>query len=454
MLNNQKRSSFKAGMYLLETLTSGMYNDPLSIYREYIQNAVDSIDMGKSHGKRKMTTINIDLNPQTRSISIRDNGIGIPAGEAERILSSIGSSNKQESGNYLLRGFRGIGRLGGIAFSDKAIFRTKAEGENIESIQEWDCKKLRKLLETKKYKLTLKDLFGKITHFSQTNGLPSKDSYFEVILNGVSSFRNHIFDIAKIRNYIGQVAPVPFDYEHFSFGKHIDEYLAGHLSTFGVYNIYLNGKPIFKPYSNTVKTASKRGGTDCIKNVHFVEIRINNENPIAYGWYGERQELLGSIRKGEIYSGIRVRVGNILLGDAHLLDRCFREERFNSYTIGEIHVDTSQLVPNSRRDDFVDNETKTAFYNYVEKNIGIPISKNIRLRSRLSSEDLNYQPRVNIEARNDMGRVHDDLRSHVFTVSKNNSNYNHSQCDEIINIISMHCINCPKLSSILKRSRG
>lgn len=41
----RKKSSFKAGMYLLETLTAGMYNEPLSIYREYIQNAVDSIDL-------------------------------------------------------------------------------------------------------------------------------------------------------------------------------------------------------------------------------------------------------------------------------------------------------------------------------------------------------------------------------------------------------------------------
>ena len=41
----KKKTPFKAGMYLLETLTSGMYNEPLTIYREYIQNAVDSIDI-------------------------------------------------------------------------------------------------------------------------------------------------------------------------------------------------------------------------------------------------------------------------------------------------------------------------------------------------------------------------------------------------------------------------
>ena len=32
------------GKYTLESLTNGMYASPLDMYREYIQNAVDSFD--------------------------------------------------------------------------------------------------------------------------------------------------------------------------------------------------------------------------------------------------------------------------------------------------------------------------------------------------------------------------------------------------------------------------
>ena len=46
-MENKYSSNFKTGMYLFETLTAGMYNEPLSIYREYIQNSVDSIDLLK-----------------------------------------------------------------------------------------------------------------------------------------------------------------------------------------------------------------------------------------------------------------------------------------------------------------------------------------------------------------------------------------------------------------------
>jgi molecular chaperone HtpG len=71
---------------------------------------------------------------------------------------------------------------------------------------------------------------------------------------------------------------------------------------------------------------------------------------------------------------IILRVGNILVGDASLLDSCFPQARFNGYTVGEIHVTTRDLVPNGRRDDFQDSEMKTDFLLGVEK-IAYPIEK-------------------------------------------------------------------------------
>jgi hypothetical protein len=129
-----------------------------------------------------------------------------------------------------------------------------------------------------------------------------------------------------------------------------------------------------------------KGGFDHIEKIELFQIENETSKPIAYGWYGQRRELLGSILRGEYSSGIRVRAGNILIGDAHLLGRCFKESRFNSYVIGEIHVDSDDLIPNSRRDDFVDNKIKGTFYNEIERLVGLPISKQIRLRSRLKSE--------------------------------------------------------------------
>jgi molecular chaperone HtpG len=363
---------------------------------------------------------------------------------AEEILSSIGSSNKH---NRTLRGFRGIGRLGGIAFSEKAIFKTKVSGENIESIQVWDCNALRNLINSKNNSLTFKELFDLITHFSQKNGQPIRSSYFEVTLEGVSSFRNHVFDIERIRSYLSQVVPLPFNHDNFSFGQEIDSYLKEYLSHYRAYDIFLNGEKMFKPYQNIIKTSIKKGN-DFMDGIEYFKLKLGNRDILAYGWYGKRRNLLGAIKRGEEYSGIRVRIGNIVLGDAHLLDRCFREDRFNGYMVGEIHIDSPGLIPNSRRDDFIDSETKTMFYNAFEKEIGLPISKEIRYHSRIRSQSVSSldnkysEPELEeYKQSNDSSLISNDQSSHNSSITG-------------LNKIKALCRGCPKLPRILSGISG
>ena len=440
-----KKPSFKAGIYLLENLTSGMYADPFAILREYIQNGVDSIDLSAEKGPVDQLEIKIELNPGERRILIRDNGQGVPDAFAQDVLSSIGSSNKTAPN---LRGFRGIGRLGGIAFSDKAVFKTKARGENVESVQEWDCKYLRKLLaETENRKLTINQVLQKITTFSKNKCNSSSESYFEVTLYNVSCFRNYIFDITRVKRYLSQVAPVPFDSNQFSYGQAIDEYLEQNLKHYRKYNIILNGERIFKPYKDKIKIT--KGGFDRLTGIKFVDLRDEKGKLMACGWLGEREELLGSIIKGDDSSGIRVRVGNIMIGDDHLLDSCFREPRFNSYALGEIHIECDGLIPNSRRDDFVDNISKNMFYNAVEKQIGLPISKEIRLRSRIKSES-----RITMTPAKKEEKITDKPPMPILEAEPNiqasSPQESKKQSDNIFSEIMRICKDCPKLTEIIR----
>jgi hypothetical protein len=185
----------------------------------------------------------------------------------------------------------------------------------------------------------------------------------------------------------------------------------------------------------------KKGGADIIENVRFFKIKGKNEEPLAYGWYGCRKDLLGSIKRGEGYCGIRVRVGNILIGDAHLLDRCFREDRFNSYTIGEIHVDSPNLIPNSRRDDFIDNETKTLFYNAIEKEVGLPISKEIRFISRAKAETINPEKCPNLQEDINYNGDSENVKRKL-NPSKT------LQQQDILTKIKLICGDCPQCHSI------
>lgn len=438
-----QQTTFKAGMYLLETLTSGMYNDPLSIYREYIQNAVDSIDSASDKRGKK---VQITLVPNEKKIVIYDNGPGIKASKAEEILSGIGISHKAGKG---YRGFRGIGRLGGIAFSDKVIFRTKAKGEKVESIQVWDCRKLRKFISSpQNSSLSIQDLFLSSTTFTLSKSSEINKSFFEVTLDKVTSFRNYIFDLKKVREYISQVAPVNFDETNFSHSFQINKFLKTKISDYRYYQISLNDKQIFKPYSDRVKVS--KGGFDNLIDIKNFSIMINGK-PSAYGWHGIRKNFVGSITKGECLSGVRVRSGNILIGDPNLLNKCFRESRFNSYIVGEIHVVSPELVPNSRRDDFIDNEAKNKFYNEVEKIIGLPISRAIRMNSRNYSsgktpQNIVNKDQINSTANNEKLILHETIYQQLeYNLYKNNRKID-------IRDAFKNCVNCKYLQEILKEN--
>ena len=88
---------FVVGKYTLESLTNGMYSSPLDLYREYIQNAVDSIDDAVRNGlvDKKNSRIDISVNTEIASISIKDNGCGISPKRLETIFSGYTTSDEE-----------------------------------------------------------------------------------------------------------------------------------------------------------------------------------------------------------------------------------------------------------------------------------------------------------------------------------------------------------------------
>ena len=61
------------GPSILGLVTSGIYDDPLAIYREYIQNAVD--ELSRQNGAEGEVKITIE--PRQKRVSICDNGLGL-----------------------------------------------------------------------------------------------------------------------------------------------------------------------------------------------------------------------------------------------------------------------------------------------------------------------------------------------------------------------------------------
>lgn len=370
------------GKYILDSLSIGMYNHPLMMIREYIQNSVDAIDevSGQNRDREYNGKVDIQVDWRSKSIYIKDNGAGVPADMAYGTLQDIGKSLKNARQN---RGFRGIGRLGGLGYCDRLEFKTKAAGERLYSVSSWDCIKLRALIAEDDSRIDIFGALKEVTTFSQdTYDGSKKDHFFEVEMGNVRSPRDILINVPEIKAYLAQVAPVPFNGIGFSFAGSIDAELRNMIPKYETYEISVNGDQVYKPYINDIYISDKH--KDIIKGIEFIELR-NDEQLFAYAWLANT-ELLGVIRTNMMIDCLRVRSGNIMIGDKLLLSDFFRERRFNNYLVGEIHVVDNNLVPNSRRDDFEDNAAKEKLLTSFVKTIGLPYSSLIRKRSAERAE--------------------------------------------------------------------
>lgn len=345
------------GKYTLESLTTGMYKDPFILYREYIQNCTDSIDeatqkgiLGKNEG-----CIKIIVNDKDREIIIEDNGMGIENSKAYKILTDIGNSKKKSSTH---KGFRGIGRLGGLSYCEKLVFETSFYNEDTKTIIEFDSNLLKEILMPGKYEdYTMIDVIKNITSESIEKEEKNKH-YFRVILKGVSN-RYKLLDFERVENYLSQVAPIPFN-KKFALGNKINSELENLNLENNEYNILLGIEKnemnqIFKPYNTKFYADINKKIEDTIEDAKFkVIIDDYKKKIIAFVWYGE-SNLFGTIVDEKI-KGLRVRKSGILIGDRFLLNDIFKEERFNGWIQGEVLVYDDKIIPNARRDDFEKND--------------------------------------------------------------------------------------------------
>lgn len=370
------------GKFTLESLTTGMYSDARIVYREYIQNAVDSLEEAIGKGIIESSSMRIDIvvDEQKQSISIRDNGTGIPKKEAERTLLSVGDSQKRSSKN---RGFRGIGRLGGMSYCDTLVFSTSFDGEDIATIVAFDCKKLRELLiPDAEDKHDLATVLSSITSIQRVKENPSKH-YFLVEMQGVDPLSG-LLDLDDITDYISQVAPLPYRTRLFSRVNDIHNFTAENNYTIEEFPIFIGPsvedmEPLYKPNRNRFHSDRNKMKPDEILDVVYFKAETENKL-LAIGWYAVGN-WYGMISESNI-AGLRVRKGNILIGDSHTMNPIFKEPRFNGWVQGEVFVVFDGLIPNARRDDFERNEAYFDLINTLSDSIGNAISSQIREASK------------------------------------------------------------------------
>lgn len=326
---------------ILRLLTAGMYDNPLVIYREYLQNAADAFaSRGDGSG-----TVKITIDPLKSQVTIIDDGTGLSPTDAVRRLVHIGNSIKVAG---IDRGLRGIGRLSALAFAETVHFTTRRHSLEPVTRVSWSGRALREL------KVADADVETVIEACTTVQSVPGDhwpDRFFQVTIDRVTRHAaSTILNQDSVRSYIGEVCPVRFS-PSFPLASEIREFLTAHTEYF-VLDAWLDGDhaPIVRPFGQAIPLTD--GHSAVFERLETRVIpQLDEDRPAALLWLAHTP-YVGSISRRLAIRGLRARAGNIQIGSDDIFEHLFLETRFNGWCVGEVHIVDSRIVPNGRRDYF------------------------------------------------------------------------------------------------------
>ncbi len=360
---------------ILDLITYSQYTDPFSIYREYLQNAADSIAVST---QADSGVVDITLLPAEKRISIRDNGSGLSYEQARNELIPIAKSTKWGKG---FRGFRGIGRLSGLAFGNAVTFLTRSQGSLPVTKIVWDGIQLRYGIQNK---LSLKETILRSVIIETVDGEDYPEHFFEVQISGIARFAaGKILNRDAVREYIGEVCPVPFK-QNFPYSLRAS-LLGQDIQRSFTLNAYISGEEKSITRLHGEKLHLSGGKMD--EYTEFEEIKVpslKDGDLAAVGWV-VHSSYSGAIPKESGVRSIRARVGNIQIGDETVFDHLFSESRFNRWCVAEFHIFDQNIVPNGRRDYFEPNPHLRNLENHLSI-LCRKIEKNCRNASKLRNQ--------------------------------------------------------------------
>ena len=367
------------GSSILGLVTAGMYDNPLAIYREYIQNAVDALARSRTNGAGK---IEVTLDPQERTARIRDNGPGLTYEQSKKELLPIGRSSKSLGTD---RGFRGIGRLSGLAFASTVTFRTRCRATDPVTRVVWTG------IGSQRRQQWPERAEDALQHCVMVDTEPSEtypEHFFEAEVSGISRHAaGTLLNEDAVRSYIGEVCPVPMS-STFPYAKKVaDLFNYDHPLTSQVVTVNDNPQPVQRQHGESIKFNDNR--TDCFTDLEPFRIpRWENAGDAAIAWVAH-SSYTGAIPKAGAVRGIRARLGNIQIGSESVFDHLFHEDRFNRWCVGEVHIIDPQITPNARRDYFEPGPHLRNLENHL-----VPFFRSLSNRCRNSSASRNKEKKL------------------------------------------------------------
>lgn len=376
------------GKDLLGQLMFSLYPDAETIYREYLQNACDSINEAAELGiiEKKDGHVSVNIDKLQNTITIEDNGTGIKTDEAEMTLKYIAHSKKRKES---AAGFYGIGRLVGGGYCKQLSFLTSAQGENVASEMIFDMDQIHKILEDDEDNSSASDVIHKVTTFR--NDIPEEPQkhYFKVVLKDIlPDYHDILLDEDKINAYLVQVAPTPYEASFFNNlikpnitkddKKYLNYYNQLNAVKVSINNIVGLEKPYETKFKGTEHEYTDDDGSPQkdnapINEIRFFSITDPQLGDLAWGWYaytpaGTQIKAIDPYTQENVLTrSIRLRCHNIQVGDENVLNKYFKQARSHVYFNGEVFIINQDIKPTTDRSDIAPTSVTKKFQSELEK---------------------------------------------------------------------------------------
>lgn len=363
MDKSMEKHQTKIGKNLIEILMYSMYDDAKVVLREYVQNAYDAINEAVEQGileSSKCGSVNIILDSKYRSVRINDNGTGIVKKFAAKKLLDIADSfkdGKNTAGHY------GIGRLTGLQFCERLIFKTSAKGEDEYTQVVFDSNLAREILNDSNDHRNAEEVVNSISTVS--TGKENVDAhYFEIEMENIRADYSQLLDEDSVREYLEEVAPIDYSTTFKNLlikTSEIPQHLKVQRDNLKCIQLSINNLvDIRKRYGVKIE-----GTGDPIKTLHYFDVIDDEYGLLAWGWFAITA-FTKAIPVKDKNRGIRLRKKNIQVGTANLLDKYFEESRGNNYFYGEVFAVHNNLRPSSDRTALVATPEAGRFYELIK----------------------------------------------------------------------------------------
>lgn len=312
-------SSNYVGAGILSIITESLYDNPIVVFREYVQNSVDSIfkEHPQDDYEIKIWNTNNDL-------FFLDNGQGIDTQNFLTEMKKIGASTKKRQKNL---GYKGIGRLSGVPYCTKLFFVNICDYSNKKvQIYTIDSERYERIKNDEQYEmLNFTELMDKIGNFTDVKNfsdfiymdsvikkyrklLEKTNTGFLVILQDISSVLKNTIDSEDFFINLQWLLPVDFDSDLYTaqqkelFIELIKEPKNEKIPPVRYCKISYNDNPIFRP----------------IKKEMLRNYVCKNNFKYAVGFHSFKGDKI-FIDKTNLFTGIRIYIDNMLLCDENEL---------------------------------------------------------------------------------------------------------------------------------------